>query len=94
MSEDAQTPRVSVDFETDVLYVDSQIGLRVRKTPEVGDNKIETLPFGKEVRVIEKKDDWFSMTSQLKFQKRTGLGKAHTTRVYSQRNSWLIQNGK
>lgn len=61
MSEDVQTPKVSIDFETDILYVDSQIGLRVRKTPEVADNKIETLPFGKEVKVIEKKEDWFKI---------------------------------
>lgn len=54
--------RVVVDFDSEILYVDVQKGLNVRKEPEVKDNKIDGLLFGERVVVIEKKDRWYKIS--------------------------------
>lgn len=58
-SEDSDT---IPEFSTKILYVSSEIGLRMRSTPEIKeDNKIITLDFGKEVLVIQEQDKWFKV---------------------------------
>lgn len=49
-------------FTVKTLYVNSEIGLNVRSTPEVlADNKIEAIPHGHEVRVVSEQDKWLEV---------------------------------
>lgn len=54
---------VKLDFNNEILYVDAEIGLNIRRTPNSvsTDNKIETLKFGEEVVVVEKQGSWFKV---------------------------------
>jgi len=50
------------EFITKTLYVNSEIGLNVRSTPEVlADNKVEVIPYGQEVQVVAERDKWFEI---------------------------------
>lgn len=58
-SDDADT---IPEFSTKKLYISSEIGLRMRTTPEIkDDNIIITVDFGKEVSVIQEQDKWFKV---------------------------------
>ena len=58
-SDDADT---IPEFSTKKLYVSSEIGLRMRSTPEIKDgNIIITIDFGKEISVIQEQDKWFKV---------------------------------
>lgn len=59
---DEPAAQVVESFEKSILYVDSEIGLNVRKTPKENNNKIGVLKFGEEVEVVEKNEDhWFKI---------------------------------
>lgn len=59
-SEDADTVP---EFSTKKLYVSSEIGLRMRSTPEIKiDNIIAVLDFGKEVLVTQEQEKWFKIS--------------------------------
>ena len=60
MNKDEVAPHVVVDFDEDVLYVDTD-GLNVRKTPDLNNKPLDILKFGEEVRVTEKGDYWFKV---------------------------------
>ena len=50
------------EFFTKKLYVNSEIGLRMRSTAEIKkDNIVTTIPFGEEVVVIKENDKWFKI---------------------------------
>ncbi len=49
-------------FTAKTLYVNSEVGLNVRSTPEVfANNKIEAIPHGQEVLVVSERDKWFEI---------------------------------
>lgn len=49
-------------FTARTLYVNSEIGLNIRSTPEIlADNKVEAIPHGQEVRVVSEQDKWFEV---------------------------------
>lgn len=51
------------EFSTKKLYINSEIGLRMRSAPEIkADNIIVVVPFGKEVLVIQEQEKWFQIT--------------------------------
>jgi len=58
VNEDEVVPHVVVDFDEDVLYVDTD-GLNVRKTPSKNNKPLDVLIFGEKVEVIEKGEYWF-----------------------------------
>lgn len=52
------------EFSTKKLFVSSEIGLRMRSTPEIkNDNIIVTIEFGKEVEVKQEQEKWFEVTA-------------------------------
>jgi len=54
------------EFTTQKLYVNSEIGLRVRSTPEIKtDNILEVLNYGQEVTKIEERDKWLRVQYNL-----------------------------
>jgi len=49
-------------FSVKKLYINSEIGLRVRSSPEIKpDNILETLIYGQEVVVLNEKEKWFEV---------------------------------
>lgn len=57
-----KTVEIIPEFTTQKLYVNSEIGLRVRSTPEiVKDNILDVLKYGQEISVVEKQDKWFKI---------------------------------
>lgn len=50
------------ELTTQKLYVNSEIGLRVRSAPEIkADNILEVLSYGQEVTKVEEQDKWFKI---------------------------------
>lgn len=64
ITEDRPVPEVVVKFEEKILYIDAEIGLKVRETPEVdptNKNVIEVLKFGERVEVVEENGSWYKV---------------------------------
>jgi len=60
VNEDEVVPHVVVDFDEDVLYVDTD-GLNVREAPNKNNKPLDVLRFGEKVEVIKKGDYWFKV---------------------------------
>ena len=53
---------ILTQFSVKKLYVNSEIGLRVRSSPEIKpDNILETLVYGQEVEMLNEKEKWFEI---------------------------------
>lgn len=64
MSQDEKAGEVIPEFKEKTLYVTSEIGLRVRSTPEIIDNnRIGLLEYGKAVEKIEEQDKWVKVVA-------------------------------
>jgi len=66
------------ELTTQKMYVNSEIGLRVRSTPEIkADNILEVLGHGQEVTKIEEQDKWFKI--QYNFGKKGWVSSVYLT---------------
>ena len=55
---DERVEEVIPELKTKILYINSVIGLRLRSTPLLNDNKVALLEYGREVEKIDENDKW------------------------------------
>lgn len=56
---DERVEEVIPELTAKILYINSEIGLRLRSTPEIlDDNKVALLEYGREVEKIDENDKW------------------------------------
>lgn len=60
---DEKAGEVIPELTAKTLYVISEIGLRLRSAPEITDNKIGLLEYGKAVEKIDEQDKWFKVAA-------------------------------
>lgn len=78
LSVEEKSIEVLPEFTAKTLYVNSEIGLRVRSSPaELLDNKVAAIPHGQEIQVVAEQGKWFEI--EYSNGKRGWVSSAHLT---------------